>query len=131
MKTKQTIIYGLIAILILGIAILSCNLPTEMPREKYLGSIKGRVMAAKDEYKAGIIVTLEKTDGPLTQSVIRTARDIENGIVPAAGQNCRSIGLPDSISAQTETDKEGWYSFANIEPGTYTFKLFKKRLTKG
>ena len=131
MKTIQTLksmpaLFAACAVLTL--AFFGCRMPGEMPdkpqkpAEIQLGSISGKVTTLDSENLAGITVTLEKTDGQLSLSVISAAQSIAAGNDPGLNpvDASRSINAASSPEALTTTDEEGFYSFSNVMPGTYT-----------
>ena len=114
MKNQLTSIYKvLMTCLILGVAILGCEVPAELLNEQDLGTIRGRIMFGEGDYRAGIIVTLDKTDGFVTNSARSVARQIAEGVEPS--------GL---FIAETTTDASGFFNFSNLEPGIYTIQAF-------
>ena len=123
---KKKLCFVIFTYLFFCLAIFSCQMFIDAPvkQQKILsGSISGRVQFAIDDFRAGIIVELEKTDGKVSLAAISAARNIANGANPDTVINsaCRSIGSTvDSIVATTVTDNNGYYKFPKIQPGTYT-----------
>lgn len=102
---------------ILGSAVIfaglfSCQINTKgnETESKNNGSISGSVTFsnAESSENGGIIVTLDKTDGLRTLEVSRAAVTLD---VYSDSRN---------LIGTTATQKDGSYSFSDLEPGTYT-----------
>ncbi|MBO4641047.1 MAG: hypothetical protein J5710_14970, partial [Treponema sp.] len=99
--------------IIFGFIFIACNngINNEnQEKEKETGSISGKVLYSNldESHNAGIIVTLDKTDGLRTESVMRSA--VNRSIVTSAR----------TIVSNSVTKDDGSYLFENLEPGTYT-----------
>jgi len=96
MKPQKTGIFGLFAVFFM-LAFSACQGPVnpENGEKTATGSINGKAYYENSDNHAGIAITLEKTDGLRSQE----AR---------------------SITARAQTDTDGYYVIANVEPGTYT-----------
>ena len=74
------------------------------------GSISGKVTFSNvaASANAGILVTLDKTDG------LRTVAVTQSVAARSVVSNARTV------AGNTVTASDGSYTFANLEPGTYT-----------
>jgi hypothetical protein len=89
----------------------SCQNPASEPTapaplDSTNGSIKGKVTYSGGQSNSGIIVSLEKSDGLVAESVQQSV------------QRARAIAR--SIAYSTQTAQDGSYRFTEIAPGNYT-----------
>lgn len=100
--------------ILFGCIFISCNNDLDnnknQEKSKSTGIISGKVLYSNlnESQNAGIIITLDKTDGLRTSAVIKAVKS--RSIIPEAR----------SIVANTVTNADGSYTFENIESGTYT-----------
>ena len=110
MKIKNLLLSVLI---LFGFIFIACNSginDKNQDKEKETGSISGKVLYSNldESHNAGIIVTLDKTDGLRTVAVMQSA--VSRSIDASAR----------TILANSVTKDDGSYLFENLEPGTYT-----------
>ncbi len=104
---------GMIAFLALGL--VGC--PKEAgstPVTNEFGSINGKVLYSNSTDSSDIWVSIEKSDGLITESVANVAGLTDGIAVEAARSAARSV------LGQKKAAKDGSYSFENLEPGLYT-----------
>ena len=100
--------------ILFGCIFISCNNDLDnnknQEKSKSTGIISGKVLYSNlnESQNAGIIITLDKTDGLRTATVIKAV--VSRNIMTKAR----------SIVANTVTNADGSYTFENIESGTYT-----------
>jgi hypothetical protein len=110
---KKVVFFGLLVMAVF--LAVSCQNPINVSVEQSnstTGSINGKVMYLGGQTNAGITVSLEKTDGLVTETVsqsVRAARAIER-----------------SIANVTQTGNGGAYTFAELSPGNYTIYASSK-----
>jgi len=75
------------------------------------GSISGKAVFANSANNAGIAITLERTDGLRSITVIETNRSIARGLLDTAER---------SITGNTKTAADGSFTLSNVPVGTYT-----------
>jgi len=101
-------------------AFLACNiLPIDSPDDEddddsiivQTGSISGKAVFANSANNAGIAITLERTDGFRSITVIETNRSITRGVLDTAKR---------SITGNTKTAADGSFTLSNVPVGTYT-----------
>jgi hypothetical protein len=112
MKTKMFRFITVICSVFFILSLVACpgnGMETNVDSQN-TGSISGKVIYTNlnESSNAGIIVTLEKTDGLRTIAVMRSAK------ARNIADNSRSI------AANTITSSDGSYLFENLEEGTYT-----------
>ncbi len=79
------------------------------------GVIKGKVSYLNSTDCSNILVSIEKTDGIITQTVNELAQIKDYEKI----QSVRSLVARSALTNKT-ADKDGNYCFNNLEPGTYT-----------
>jgi len=89
-----------------------------LPEEITTGTITGKAVYQNAAESSGITVTLEKTDGLKSLSVVHS---IELGVSDFSAR---------SIAGNSTTDSEGSYSFTDIEEGVYTIYASSKDSTE-
>ena len=94
------------------LTIPGCEMPNDNSSSSpATGSVSGKAYLLSRSDHAGIVVTLEKTDGLHSVAAITQARSI------AAGG--RSADTSSSL-ASAQTDSDGSYTFDKVVPGVYT-----------
>ena len=122
MRKSISYLVTIISTVLIVFGLFSCNMDvgvkTPGNETKATGKITGKVMYSNVEGDAhnGIILTLDKTDGLVTQNVmnvmqgrVQTVDIFQNG-----DRNARVI------VANNVTSSNGSYTFENLEAGTYT-----------
>ena len=111
-STKKTVLFAVAAI---TLALTGCSQPNSGIPGQELGSISGTARFSSGANHAGIVVTLEKTDGLRSLAAVSASRSIVTGADPA-----RSLDAARSVQAQTSTNSDGSYIFSHVAPGFYT-----------
>ena len=116
MRNLTNLLGFMIIILMIGLTIISCDEPLNSfignENEVSTGTISGKVIFFNSDNHTGITITLEKTDGLRSISVIETNRSIASGA-------SRNISSSRSIINQTQTTSDGSFILQNIPEGTY------------
>lgn len=73
-----------------------------------VGTIEGKAIYSNSQDSSGIFVTLDKTDGLRTATILNS---VEQGVLPDASRN---------VVAYTTVGNDGFFRFANLEKGLYT-----------
>ena len=117
MRTK-TFIFSVLSI-ILALTFTACpELINNVQEKTNTGSISGKAVFSNGGNNRDITVTLERTNGLQTASVINANKQI------AAGG--RSIDSGRTLVAQTNAALDGSYSFPFLSPGLYTIYASSK-----
>jgi hypothetical protein len=116
MKNLKTVC-GIIAMMaIIGI-LLGCPNPVDPEAGATTGSIAGKALFSDGANHSGILISLEKTGGVVSQSVRSAAL---SGRVAAR-----------AVAASTSTGGNGAYEFNSVAPGTYTIYASSRDSSEG
>ena len=83
-------------------------------QENKVGAISGKVVYSNSTDSSDILVSIEKSDGLITESVANVAGLTDGIAIEAARSAARSV------LGQKKAAKDGSYSFENLAPGLYT-----------
>ena len=122
MRKSISYLVTIISTMLIVFGLFSCNMDvgvkTPENETKATGKITGKVMYSNVEGDAhnGIILTLDKTDGLVTQNVM----NVMQGRVQTVDTFQSAAANARSIVANNVTSSDGSYTFENLEAGIYT-----------
>jgi len=111
MKTRKRCLF-VIGLVVSLLVFFGCDTPANPIQKTETGSITGKAIFAGSDNYAGINITLEKTVGLHSVSVINANHSITMG--------ARNIDNSRSVVGVTKTASDGTFVLENIPAGTYT-----------
>ena len=110
MKTKKSLVFGFLTV-VLALALIACPNGPLSDDDENTGSITGRaVFTDTSTGNSGITITLERTSGLFTASVVQIGRSITNG---------GSSNTARSVTASAITGADGSFTISNVPFGNY------------
>lgn len=111
---KFFVLAGMIAVLAV---LVGCPEPggNSNPIPNELGAITGKVVYSNSDNHSDILVSIEKSDGLITESVSNVA-----GLTTVDAIESARSAVARSVMSSTKVNADGTYTFKNLTAGTYT-----------